>query len=87
MADNPGPKGRKPRHRAIKEQEPDFISKAELAHHLRCHISTIDEWIANGTIPAPHSRPGDKHPIWLRRHYNAYRDGKEKRWPKEAWEV
>ena len=71
------------RLKVVREKEPDFIGKAELAHHLQCHISTIDEWIADGTIPPPHSRPGDKHPIWLRRHYNAYRE--TRRWPKESW--
>ena len=85
MADDCESKRKAPRLRAIKEKESDFIGKVELAHHLQCHMSTIDEWIADGTIPPPHSRPGDQHPNLARRHYNAYRDGKEKRWPKEAW--
>ncbi len=62
MADDCESKRKAPRLRAIKEKESDFIGEVELAHHLQCHISTIDEWIADGTIPPPHSRPGDQHP-------------------------
>jgi hypothetical protein len=72
-----------PRLKAVKDLEPDFIGKMELAHHLQCHVSTIDEWVADGTIPPPHSRPGVKHPIWLRRHYKVFRDTGE--WPKDSW--
>lgn len=72
-----------PRYSSVKAQEPDFITKTELAHHLGCHISTLTDWIEDGSIPPPHSRPGDKHPIWLRRHYKEFvRTGK---WPREAF--
>ncbi len=68
---------------AIKNLEPDFITKTELAKHLGCHGSSIDLWVAAGKLPPPHSRPGEKHAIWLRRHYAIFRDtGK---WPREAW--
>ena len=63
--------------------EPDFISKGELAFHLGCKTRVIDEWIAKGAFPPPRARPGERHAIWLRRHYRAYRDTGE--WPKEAW--
>lgn len=68
---------------AIKDKEPDFIGKFELAKHLCCHIQTINEWIYDGTLPPPHSWPGVKHPVWLRRHYNHYL--KAGKWPAEAW--
>jgi hypothetical protein len=71
------------RLRKIPDLEPDFIGKVELAHHLQCHINTIDGWIEEGRIPPPHSWPGERHPIWLRRYYNVYRDTGE--WPKDAW--
>lgn len=72
-----------PRLREVKEKEPDFIGKAELARHLCCHVGTINDWIADGTIPPPHSRPGEKHAVWLRRHYEAFKKTRE--WPKEAY--
>lgn len=71
------------RYKVIKEMEPDFISKAELARHLCCHVQTITGWISDGTIPPPHSAPGLSHPIWLRRHYRAFVETGQ--WPDEAW--
>lgn len=71
------------RLKTIREKEPDFIGKTELAHHFQCHVNTINRWIADGTIPPPHCRPGDKHPIWLRKHYEAFRKTRE--WPREAF--
>jgi hypothetical protein len=73
-----------PKIRAIREKEPDFISKTELAHHYQCHMGSIDDWIVDGTIPPPYARPGIKHPIWLRKHYNKFRETGE--WPKEAFQ-
>jgi hypothetical protein len=66
-----------------KPNEPDFITKSELAYHLGADTETIDEWIRKGVIPPPHTRPGERHVIWLRRHYNAFRE--TRRWPKESW--
>ncbi len=71
------------RLKTIKELEPDFIGKAELARQLCCHINTLNDWIAKGTIPPPHSRPGVKHPVWLRKHYRIYRETGQ--WPRAAF--
>ena len=71
------------RHGELLKIDRDFITKAELAIHLGCAICTIDGWIAKGTIPGPHSQPGIRHAIWLRRHYVKFRD--TGRWPKEAY--
>lgn len=71
------------RMREIKEKDPDFIGKAELARHLQCHVSTIATWIEDGTIPPPWLRPGEKHPVWLRKHYEAFKQSR--RWPEEAY--
>jgi hypothetical protein len=76
-------KGRRSRYHRIKDMVPDFIGKHELARHLCVSTGTIDNWIYSGSIPAPHSRPSDRHPVWLRRHYNIYRDSGV--WPKEAY--
>jgi hypothetical protein len=73
------------RLKAIKDMVPIFITKTELAKHLGCHITSIDRWIVDGTIPPPHSRPGHGHAVWLRRHFNAYVDTSE--WPKDAYSV
>jgi hypothetical protein len=71
------------RLKTIGDKEPDFIGKAELARHLSCHINSIDVWVRKGRIPPPHSMPGDKHSIWLRKHYREYvRTG---RWPEAAF--
>jgi hypothetical protein len=81
----PSPAKRKPSEklRAIREKEADFVTKAELAHHIGCHVNTINRWIRMGTIPGPHCRPGGKHPIWLRKHYEAFRRTGE--WPPESF--
>jgi hypothetical protein len=71
------------RMKALRDKEPDFMGKFELAHHLQCHIGTLNDWIADGTIPPPHSRPGTKHPVWLRKHYEVFK--KTRAWPKEAY--
>lgn len=62
---------------------PDFVTKHELAYHLGCHPGTIARWIRDGVLPGPMCRPGGKHPIWLRKHYEAFcRTGE---WPREAY--
>lgn len=63
--------------------DPDFINKTVLAHHLGCTTTSVDNWIAQGSLPAPHSRPGRTHAVWLRAHYEQFRDTGE--WPPEAW--
>lgn len=70
----------------IKKGDPDFIWKFELARHLGVTPPTIDSWIYKyKTIPPPHSQPGLRHAVWLRRHYVAYRETGE--WPQEAFEI
>ncbi len=71
------------RNKKIRSLEPIFINKIELAHHLQCHVNSIDGWVANGTIPPPHSCPGVKHALWLRRHFTAFVESGV--WPGEAW--
>jgi hypothetical protein len=74
------PRGRGPRRRV----EPIFITKSEIAQMMSvADTKTIDSWIANGSFPPPHSRPGVRHAVWLRKHWQAYVDTGE--WPKEAF--
>lgn len=67
-----------------KEIEPVFITKAEIAHHLgiKC-LATLDKWIATRRLPPPFDRPGERHPVWLRKHWAAYVDSGS--WPRSAW--
>ena len=76
---------RRSRYHLIKELTSDFIGKHELARHLCVDTSTIDSWIKTGSIPAPHSRLSDRHPVWLRRHYEEFRE--TRKWPKESRET
>jgi hypothetical protein len=76
-------KKRNPRKHKIRQIEPDFVTKFELAQHLGCAVGTIDGWVKEGTIPQPHSSPGKRHQVWLHKHYVVYRD--TVRWPKESW--
>jgi glutamate-1-semialdehyde aminotransferase len=63
---------------------PIFIKKSEIAALMDvADTKTIDSWIANGGFPKPHSRPGERHAVWLRKHWNSYVENGE--WPKEAW--
>lgn len=72
------------RSRRKKGGEPDFITKSEIAYNLRVSLSAIDRWIwKDKTFPPPHSSPGARHVVWLRRHYNAYRDHNV--WPEESF--
>lgn len=69
-----------PKH---KPNEPDFITKSELAFHTGASTGAIDEWIAKGVYPPPLARPGERHSMWLRKHYLVYRETGQ--WPSEAW--
>lgn len=40
---------------------PTFVDKATLARELSIGETTADEWIADGTLPAPHIRKGRVH--------------------------
>ena len=73
----------KAKGKADAKKSPLFITKTELAAHLGCHIESIERWVAAGTIPPPHSRPGVGHTIWLRRHFDAYVESGE--WPRDAY--
>lgn len=66
-----------------KIEEPDFITKSELAYHTGATTETIDEWIAKGDFPPPLSKPGERHVLWRRKDYAAYRETGE--WPRDAW--
>lgn len=67
-----------------KEPDPIFITKSEMARMMSVgNTSTIDRWVANGTIPPPHSRPGKSHSLWLRKHWLVFVEtGK---WPNVAF--
>lgn len=93
---DPGPaasgrKARKPssewkktaRRRTVKEMTPLFVGKFELATHLCCDVSTINQWVYEGRIPPPHSHPGERHPVWLREYFLHY--VKTGAWPAESW--
>lgn len=68
----------------LAEVEPAFVTKAEIAHHhqIKC-LATIDKWIIAGSVPPPFNRPGARHPVWLRKHWNAYLSTGS--WPRSAW--
>jgi hypothetical protein len=74
---------RKTRNHRLRVISPIFISKSELAIHLRCTPRSIEDWVELGRFPPPHSRPGDRHTIWLKVYFDEYvRTG---RWPKAAY--
>jgi hypothetical protein len=76
--------GRKSPRYKLKDAVPDFIGKFELARHLGVRPQTIDKWVhVTRTFPPPHSQPGSRYAVWLRRHYQVYRD--TGRWPEEAY--
>jgi predicted DNA-binding transcriptional regulator AlpA len=67
-----------------KRVEPVFVTKSQCAQMMGVgNTATIDAWIAEGTFPPPHSRPGRRFAIWLRKHGEAYVETGE--WPREAW--
>lgn len=74
---------RKARFREVKQKEPDFINRIELAHHLQCSTDALDDFIENGTVPRPHARPGERHAIWRRDHYLIFKETGH--WPREAF--
>lgn len=60
--------------------DPVFITKTEIAAHMGIgNLATIDDWIASGTFPPPHSRPGERFAVWRRKYWNAYVETGE--WP------
>jgi predicted DNA-binding transcriptional regulator AlpA len=67
-----------------KKAEPVFVTKAQIAQMMGVgNTKTIDSWIAQGTFPPPHSRPGPNFTVWLRKHWEIYVETGE--WPREAW--
>lgn len=63
---------------------PLFLTKGQLCYHLgEIDPATLDEWIAAGTVPPPHSRPGERTCLWRRDHFDAFLD--TGRWPEAAW--
>jgi hypothetical protein len=64
--------------------EPLFLTKNQLAYHMgEADPGTIDRWVEDGTVPPPHSRPGERTQLWRRDHFNAF--VATGRWPAEAW--
>jgi hypothetical protein len=75
--------GTKARHKGVRG-EPDFMTKSQLAYHLgELDPGTLDDWIAEGTFPPPHSRPGTRTAVWLREHYEFYK--RHGYWPRESF--
>jgi predicted DNA-binding transcriptional regulator AlpA len=72
------------KRRSKKRPESVFVTKAELAHLMGVgDTRTIDEWIAKRGFPPPHSYPGPRHSVWLRKHWDFYvANGC---WPNEAF--
>lgn len=71
------------RHRGARG-EPTFLTKSQLAYAMgRVLPATIDDWIAAGTVPPPHSRPGAKCALWLKTHFDVY--VQTGRWPDAAF--
>lgn len=67
-----------------KRVEPLFITKTEIAQHMGLgDLGTLDTWIVNRTFPPPHSQPGERYAVWLRKHWLRYVETGE--WPGEAW--
>jgi hypothetical protein len=67
-----------------KKADPLFITKTEIATHMGLgNLTTINDWIAAGTFPPPHSQPGERYAVWLRRHWQAYVDTGS--WPDAAF--
>ena len=68
-----------------KEKEPPvFITSREISRHVGVKgAAPLTRWVAEGTFPPPHSRPGERTTLWLRKHWDQY--VKTGRWPQEAW--
>lgn len=63
---------------------PIFITKSELARTCGpVDTATIDRWVRDGTFPPPHSRPGERTALWLRKHFDQFVE--TGRWPEEAY--
>lgn len=85
MSDKPEqPRSRRRKTRG-RDAEPLFVKKSEIAYHLEADTKTIDEWIAAGTFPRPHSRPSERFAVWLRRHWKVYIETGS--WPEEAYKL
>jgi hypothetical protein len=74
---------KRPKLKSIRDDEPEFIGKFELAHHLGANISSLNKWIANGTIPPAWFKPGIKHPVWRRDHFEELK--RTGSWPRAAF--
>jgi hypothetical protein len=46
-------------------------------------LGTIDDWIAEGGFPPPHSRPGERFAVWRRKHWDVYVETGS--WPPSAF--
>jgi uncharacterized protein YeaC (DUF1315 family) len=74
---------KKRKHRNVSGQSV-FMTKSQLAFAMgEVDTQTVDQWIARGTVPPPHSRPGSNTALWLREHFDHYVE--TGRWPKEAF--
>jgi hypothetical protein len=73
------PKKKRPRGTG----SPTFMNKSEIANELSVTTEAIDKWIAAGTFPPPHSRPGKHTSLWLRSHYQHF--VKHREWPRAAY--
>jgi len=64
-------------------QPTTFITKSDLARELGVTLKTLDAFVARGTVPPPHSRPGPRGALWLRAWFDHYVRHRE--WPREAY--
>jgi predicted DNA-binding transcriptional regulator AlpA len=79
-----GTKAKTPSKRKGARGETDFITKSQLAHAMgEVDPATIDEWVAAGTFPPPHSRPGERTTVWRRSYYTFYLENGY--WPPESF--
>lgn len=76
-------RGKQTRLQAMRDEPAEFVGKRELAHHLQGDIASIGDWIAKGTVPPPWFRPGDRHPLWKRDHFDHL--VKTGSWPRAAF--
>jgi predicted DNA-binding transcriptional regulator AlpA len=61
-----------------------FVTKSALAQMMGVgDTKTIDAWIAQERFPPPHSQPGVRHAVWLRKHWETYVETGQ--WPKSAF--
>jgi predicted DNA-binding transcriptional regulator AlpA len=60
-----------------------FITKPQLAQALGVDPGSIDDWVAAGTFPPPHSRLGDRTVLWRRDYFDHFVEHRE--WPRESF--